>query len=128
VERAVDGDTLVLAGGEQVRLIGVDTPETKHPDKPVERFGHEAWKFTRRLSVGKTVRLEFDPANGYRGHRDGYGRLLAYVFLPDGKLLNLEIIRNGYGFAYTAFPFVRMKEFRAAQKEARLHRRGLWSD
>ena len=58
VERVIDGDTLVMANGERVRLIGVDTPETKHPRKPVEDFGNEAAVFTRRMVEGKRVRLE----------------------------------------------------------------------
>src|SRR5919198_6222440 len=63
VERVVDGDTLLLASGERVRLIGVDTPETKHPKKSVEYFGKEASAFTRCMVEGKRVRLEFDQAN-----------------------------------------------------------------
>jgi endonuclease YncB( thermonuclease family) len=70
VERVVDGDTLLLQSGERVRLIGVDTPETKHPKKPVERFGKEASEFTRQMVEGKRVRLEFDPANAATGHKD----------------------------------------------------------
>jgi hypothetical protein len=70
VERVVDGDTLLLASGERVRLIGVDTPETKHPKKPVERFGKEASEFTRHMVQGKRVRLELDPANTATDHKD----------------------------------------------------------
>ena len=125
VERVIDGDTIELDGGEKVRLIGVDTPETVHPVKPIERFGKEASAFTRRLAEGKRVRLE-----GEFGvqKRDRYGRTLAYVWLPDGELLNLEIIRQGYGFAYTKYPFFRMEEFRAAEREARDKGRGLWAE
>ena len=129
VIRAVDGDTLeVLIDGstEKVRLIGVDTPETVHPNKPVEFYGKEASAFTHSMADGKTVRLEFDQASAATGHRDRYGRLLAYVFLPDGTLLNAEIIRQGYGHAYTRFPFARMEEFRELEREARESGRGLW--
>src|SRR5688572_26190887 len=82
VERVVDGDTLLLQSGERVRLIGVDTPETKHPKKSVERFGKEASEFTRHMVEGKRVRLEFDPANAVTGHKDNtqQKRTLAYVF------------------------------------------------
>ncbi len=76
VERVIDGDTLVLEGGERVRLIGVDTPETVHPQKPVEYFGKEASKFTRGMVEGKRVRLEYDEGTG---RNDRYGRTLAYV-------------------------------------------------
>ena len=91
-----------MQNGERVRLIGVDTPETKHPNRPVEHFGKEAAAFTRRMVEGRRVRLEFDPANAPRSHKDStqQRRTLAYVFLEDGTLLNAEIIKEGYGFAY----------------------------
>ena len=60
VKRVIDGDTLLLINGERVRLIGVDTPETKHPQKPVEYFGREAYLFTREMVDGKEARLEFE--------------------------------------------------------------------
>ena len=75
---------------------------------------------------GKRVRLEFDQANAAQGHKDRYGRTLAYVFLEDGTLLNAEIIKQGYGHAYTQFPFSRMEEFRWLEREAREEERGLW--
>jgi micrococcal nuclease len=129
VERVVDGDTLLLASGERVRLIGVDTPETKHPKKPVERFGKEASEFTRHMVEGKRVRLEFDPANAVTGHKDNtqQKRTLAYVFLDDGRLLNAEIIKQSYGFALSRYPFARMEEFRRLEREAREQGRGLWA-
>ena len=127
VQRVVDGDTLLFGTGERVRLIGVDTPETKHPNKPVEQFGKEASAFTRRMVEGKRIRLEYDPSNAARGHKDQYGRTLAFIFLEDGTLLNAEIIRQGYGHAYTLFPFSRMEEFRRLESEAREARRGLWA-
>lgn len=122
VERVIDGDTLELDGGERVRLLGVDTPESVHPQRPVEHFGREAGEFTRRLAEGRTVRLEFD-----QERTDRYGRTLAYVYLDDNTFLNAEIIRRGYGFAYTRFPFRYLEEFRALEREARQQRRGLWA-
>jgi len=124
VRRVVDGDTLVLENGERVRLIGVDTPETVHPQKPVERFGKQASAFTRRLLEGQRVRLKFD-----QQRRDRYGRTLAYVYLPDGQLVNEEIIRQGYGHAFTKCPFAQdmMDHFRAAERQAREAGRGLWA-
>jgi micrococcal nuclease len=121
VKRVIDGDTLLLINGERVRLIGVDTPETKHPRKPVEYFGKEAHLFTRQMVDGKEARFEFD-----RRKRDRYRRLLAYVYLLDGTFLNAEIIKQGYGFAYIKFPFKYMEEFRRYEREARGNRRGLW--
>jgi len=123
--RAVDGDTLVVdlnGSREKVRLIGVDTPETVHPSKPVQHFGKEASAFTKRMAAGKRVRLEYDGQK-----RDRYGRLLAYVYLQDGTFLNAEIVKQGYGFAYTRFPFKYMEQFRQYEREAREASRGLWA-
>src|SRR5262245_615434 len=87
VKRVVDGDTLLLGTGERVRLIGVNTPETKHPNKPVEQFGKEAAAFTKRMVEGKLVRIEYDPAFSGHEHKDKFNRTLAYVFLEDGTHL-----------------------------------------
>lgn len=122
--RAVDGDTIVIeieGKQEKIRLIGVDTPETVHPSKPVEYFGKEASDFTRKMVEGKRVRLEYDWQE-----RDKYGRLLAYVYLEDGTFLNAEIVKQGYGFAYTRFPFKYLEDFRQYEKDARENNRGLW--
>jgi micrococcal nuclease len=121
VKRVIDGDTLLLTDGEKVRLIGVDTPETKHPQKPVQRFGKEAYLFTKRMVEGKEVSLEYDWPK-----EDKYGRILAYVYLLDGTFLNAEIIKQGYGFAYTKFPFKYLEEFRRYEREAKENGRGLW--
>jgi len=91
---ALDGDTIQRDGGEIVRYIGIDTPETMHPDKPVECFGHEATDRNRQLVEGKYVEL-------MRGteDRDQYGRLLRYVFV-DGVFVNAELITEGYARQY----------------------------
>jgi micrococcal nuclease len=88
VTRIVDGDTIHVDGIGPVRLIGIDTPETVHPDLPVQAFGIEASAFTQRLAEGRVVRLEYDWQR-----RDRYNRTLAYAYLPDGTFLNAEIIR-----------------------------------
>ena len=122
--RVIDGDTIAIEINykqEKVRLIGVDTPETVHPNKPVEYFGKEASQFTKSLVEEKKVRLEYD-----QQQRDKYGRLLAYVYLEDGTFLNEEIIRQGYGFAYTKYPFKYLEQFRQYEKGARENKRGLW--
>ena len=121
VGRVTDGDTLLLTNGEYLRLIGVDTPETKHPKKPVEYFGKEAYLFTKNMVEGKEVRLEYDQTR-----RDKYNRILAYVYLLDGTFLNAEIIKQGYGFAYTKYPFKYMEDFRQYEREARENKRELW--
>ena len=122
VARVLDGDTIVLDNNETVRLIGVDTPELHHPEVPVQRFGEEAAEFVKRLVEGRECTLEYEPDD----MRDHYGRQLAYVFAA-GKLVNAEIIRRGYGYAYTRFPFRRQAEFVALEKEAREHQYGLWN-
>jgi len=122
-----DGDTIIVdmnGAEEKVRLIGVDTPETKDPRKPVQCFGYRATEFTANLIGDNPVRLEADPTNT---NRDRYNRLLRYVYLPDGTLVNLKIIAEGYGFAYVSFPVQKMEEFRAAEKQARVANRGLWA-
>jgi len=127
VLRVIDGDTLVLSPNETVRLIGVDTPETRHPKKAVQCFGREASEFTKKMVSGKKVRIEFEEANTFVSHKDRYGRTLGYVFLEDGTLLNAEIIRHGYGHAYTRFPFRYLEEFRGLERQARETSLGLWS-
>ena len=122
VSRVIDGDTIVVEEIGTVRLIGVDTPETVDPRRPVQYFGKEASAFTRTMAQGRHVRLEYDV-----DRTDRYGRTLAYVYLPDGTLLNGEIIRQGYGFAYTRFPFRLIEQFRALEREAREAERGLWA-
>lgn len=122
VERAVDGDTVVLVGGERVRYIGVDTPELHHPRKPVEFYAREAKEFNRRLVEGKRVRLEWDVER-----RDRYKRLLAYLFLEDGTFVNAELLRQGYAQLLTIPPNVKYADlFVQMQREARENRRGLW--
>lgn len=121
VERIVDGDTLVLHRVGHVRLMGVDTPESKHPTRPVEAFAREASQFLQQLAEGQAVRIEYD-----RATRDRYGRLLAYLYLPDGRCINAEVIRQGFGFAYIKYPFRDMDQYRALEREAREAGRGLW--
>jgi micrococcal nuclease len=125
VERVVDGDTLLLANQARVRLQGIDTPETKQPNHPVERFGPEAAEFTRQfVSRGNgNVRLQFD-----RERIDKYGRFLAYVWVED-RMLNEELVRAGLATAETGFRYSdsMKRRFRRAEEEARAEGRGIWS-
>ena len=123
VLRVVDGDTLEIESIGEVRLIGVDTPELYHPLKPVQFFAREASDFVKELVSGLSVRLESD-----REKKDKYGRTLAYVYLPDGRCLNEEIIRRGYGFAYTRFPFKYLMKYRQLEAQARAEGLGLWAN
>ncbi|HIP95694.1 MAG TPA: hypothetical protein EYH32_00580 [Anaerolineae bacterium] len=126
VLRVVDGDTIeVEIGGQRykVRYTGVDTPETKHPAKPIECFGHEATEKNRELVEGKTVYLEKDVSE-----TDRYGRLLRYVHLADGTFVNAELVRLGYAQVATYPPDVKYVDlFLRLQHEARQAGRGLWS-
>jgi micrococcal nuclease len=118
----VDGDTVdLLVGGrqERVRLIGVDTPETKHPDKPVECFGPEASAFTAQTLDQHQVWLTYKPDERY----DKYGRLLAYLWLdldgdPEVELFNQELVARGYARVYPFFPFEYLDQFRQAEAQA----------
>ncbi len=123
VERVIDGDTLKLEKIGVVRLIGVDTPETVHPNKPVEYFGKEASKFLKDLLTGKKVRIEYDQSK-----KDHYNRTLGYIYLEDGTFVNETIIEKGFGHAYTSFPFKYMERYRALEKDARENNRGLWAE
>ena len=150
IAKVVDGDTVhVAADGRvhKVRLIGVDTPEAYQSHKleadakrsrqdrqTIMALGRRASEFTRQLCDGRRCRLEYDQANAARGHRDRYKRLLAFLWVTDDAggevLVNAEIIRQGYGQAMTRYAFddVRKEEFRQLQREARDHKRGLWTD
>lgn len=128
VTRVVDGDTLdVLRDGrtERLRLIGVDTPEVVDSQKPVECFGREAHDRARELLDGQVVGLEADPS---QGDRDQFGRLLRYVWLPDGRLANYVMVFEGYAREYTFdLPYKYQDAFKAAQQDARTKNRGFWS-
>jgi micrococcal nuclease len=125
VLEVVDGDTIKVSTGETLRLIGVDTPETRDPRTPVQCFGREASARAHALLDGARIRLEHDPT---QGRLDRYGRTLAYVWLPDGRLYNRTIIAEGYAHEYTyAVPYRYRDAFRAAERSAREAGRGLWS-
>lgn len=126
VIRVVDGDTVDFdIGGtkERVRLIGIDTPETKKPDTPVQCYGPEASAFTESLlPEGTPVHLERDVEA-----RDKYNRLLAYVYLADGTFVNLAIVRGGYAHLLTIPPNVtHADDFVAAARAAEAENAGLW--
>lgn len=140
VIRVVDGDTLKVRTGarqeESIRLIGIDTPESKANKKArkdaersnsdvktITAMGKESAKFTETLvKPGDEVRIEFDVKP-----RDQYGRLLGYVYLSNGKMLNEEIIKAGYASVLTYPPNVKFQEcFSQAYKKARDGKKGLW--
>jgi micrococcal nuclease len=126
VSRVVDGDTIEISpsvdGNNKVRLIGVDTPETKDPDCSVQPYGKEASDFTSSKLSGQKVGLEFDVDK-----TDPYERLLAYVYTSDGSMFNETLLTEGYGQVATFPPNVKyVDRFLADQEEARTAGRGLW--
>lgn len=127
VVKVVDGDTIAvdIAGKTKtIRLIGINTPETVDPRKPVECFGKEASNKAKEILTGKSVRLEADIT---QGERDKYGRLLRYAFLEDGTNFNKMMISEGFAYEYTyGTPYKYQDEFNQAEKEAMDAQKGLW--
>lgn len=128
VARVVDGDTIdvdVMGNEVRLRLIGIDTPETVDQRKHVECFGVEASARAKELLKGGLVRIETD---GTQGRLDEYGRTLVYAYLPDGTSFNREMIAEGYAHEYTfRYPYKYQTEFKAAERNARKARVGLWA-
>jgi endonuclease YncB( thermonuclease family) len=125
VIRVVDGDTIEVRFSNgaiaKVRLIGVNTPETVAPNRPVERYGKEASNYTKKRLTNKTVTLEFDV-----GIKDKYGRLLAYVWIGK-ELYNETLVKEGYARVMTIQPNVKYQErFIKAERAARQAKKGLW--
>lgn len=122
VVRVIDGDTIEIEGGERVRYIGIDAPETVDPEKPVECFGKEATGKNKELVEGRTVRLEKDTTE-----RDKYNRLLRYIYIGN-NFINLELVRLGFARSATYPPDTKyQKEITAAQQEAEKSKSGLWT-
>jgi micrococcal nuclease len=128
VVSVVDGDTIKVSidGVTQtVRLIGIDTPETVDPRKPVQCFGQEASNKAKSILSNQMVRLESDLS---QGDLDKYQRLLRYVFLKDGTFFNKLMIAEGYAHEYTyLIPYQYQEEFKSAEKNAREAQLGLWN-
>jgi micrococcal nuclease len=122
VRTVVDGDTLVLTDGRTVRLLGIDTPETVHPDMAVPQpFGEAASQRLRALVAGRDVHLERDVSDV-----DHFGRSLRHVWLGR-ELVAVSLLREGLGYAQSIPPDRRHAEdLRAAEASARAARRGLW--
>lgn len=123
-----DGDTIVVDMNgldETIRFVGVDTPETHKPNTPVQCGGPEASAYTRKtIGAYGQVRLQSDPLSS---NRDRYDRLLRYVYLPNSTLMNEALIQQGYGFAYTYFPFTKSAKFIKDEHAAMTAKKGLWS-
>ena len=123
VVNVVDGDTIKLDNGEVVRYIGIDTPETVHPSKPVQCFGKEASQKNEELVLNKEVRLVKDVSE-----TDKYNRILRYVYVGD-VFVNDYLVRNGFAKSSSYPPDVKHQDqFKEAEVEARNNKRGLWAD
>ena len=122
VTRVVDGDTIKIEGGQTVRYIGIDTPETVHPQKTVECFGREASNKNKELVEGKFVQLERDVSEV-----DKYGRLLRYVYV-DSVFANELLVKEGFAHASSYPPDVKYQDLlSSAQQEAQSQNKGLWA-
>jgi micrococcal nuclease len=132
VDHPIDGDTIAVrtSGGRpmHVRLLGIDTPETHRPGTPVECGGRQASAAMARLAPrGARVTLKTDPT---QDRIDRYGRLLAYVFLRDGRLVEDEQLRAGWATVYVFHgnPVERIRQFQSDQRRAEQARSGVWSE
>jgi micrococcal nuclease len=126
VEQVLDGDTIVVrragAADETIRLLGIDTPETHHPRKPVQCYGPEASAYTTRRLFGQIVRLEDDVER-----HDIYGRRLAYVYL-DGHNFEEELLRKGYARLLVIEPnHAHARDMLDDELNARARGVGLWA-
>jgi len=123
VERVYDGDTVQLAGGEKVRLLGINTPEVERFGKPGEAGGVEAQRWLRERLSGQAVRLEADAES-----RDHYGRTLAYVFLDGGEFVNRSLLERGLAFLDIHPPNLKYSEELAeAERQAEIRGLGVWA-
>jgi micrococcal nuclease len=129
VTQVVDGDTIVVQMGklsQKVRLIGIDAPESVDPKKPDQCYGKESAANATKLLLNQTIKLEADPT---QTDTDIYGRLLRYIYLPDGTLVNNFLIEQGDAREYTykgkSYQF--QAQFRATQQQARANQKGLWA-
>ena len=122
VAQVVDGDTVVLAGGLKVRVLGIDAPEMERDGQPADFLAHKAKADLAELTLDRTVSLSYD-----RLRYDHYGRLLAYLWLPDQTLVNAELVRRGLARVYLIAPnLLYQKDLLTAQQEAIEAQRGVW--
>lgn len=124
VTAVLDGDTVLLDSGAKVRYLGMDSPELAHEGGAAECYAREAREINAKLVLHNTVALQYG-----QEPTDAYGRLLAYVILPDGKCANAELLKKGCAWVYrTSKGFSRLQEFLALQREAIRKRSGMWGE
>jgi micrococcal nuclease len=131
VVKVVDGDTLDvdMPDGKykttRIRLLGVDTPETKKPNTPVMYYGPEASDYTRKITLGKKVTVLIDTVSD---ERDRFGRLLGYIRLEDGRIVNEMLVEDGYAYADLRFKHSDFEKYRELMEKAKVQKKGLWKD
>ncbi|MCX7833818.1 MAG: thermonuclease family protein [Ignavibacteria bacterium] len=138
MKRVIDGDTFELEDGRRVRLIGIDTPEKYNSEKldrdailsnkdkeTIKKLGQLATNYVKSFVEGRKVYLEAEESGN---DKDRYGRLLRYVYLEDGTLVNAKILKDGYAYVYEQYPFSKQEEFRQYYREARENNKGLWGN
>ena len=131
VVNVIDGDTfdIDIPNGRyehtRIRLLGIDTPEPNSKQTGVMYFGPEAAEFTKKLALGKSVTVYLDAPNPTKGK---YGRLLAYVKLPDSSFLNEALLTEGYAYADSRFSHSFYNKYRQLQARARSSEKGLWQN
>lgn len=130
VVRVIDGDTIDVDAPDdehattRIRFWGIDTPETAKPREgtPADPFADEAWAFTKKQCEGKSVTLKLDAHQT----RDRHGRLLAYILLPDGSMLNEQLLLEGLARFESRFPHQHIERFELLEKQAKFDRKGMW--
>ncbi|HRU38435.1 MAG TPA: thermonuclease family protein [Candidatus Goldiibacteriota bacterium] len=121
IAKVVDGDTVVLIDGRKVRLLGIDAPETNHPDRPVQKYGEAAKQYLKKRVEGKECVFEYT----LNEETDKYGRLLAMVY--DGEtMINAEMVKKGYAYASESEHISKTKELLVLENIARKFRKGIW--
>lgn len=119
-----DGDTIVLEDGRKIRYTGINAPEVEHKENNAEPYGYKSKELNNKLVYLKKVRLEFDSEK-----HDKYGRVLSYVFLPDGTFVNNEIINQGFAYCLTIPPNLKYEKLLLkSQQNAMSLKKGIWQN
>ncbi|MBN1932734.1 MAG: thermonuclease family protein [Desulfobacterales bacterium] len=123
VKSVIDGDTIILSDGRHIRYIGINAPEVEHNEQKAQPYGEAAKQFNKNMVFSEKVHLEFD-----KDRFDQYGRLLAYIFLKDGSLINAKIIAQGYAYFLGRSPNKKYDSLLLqCQRRAMSGHKGIWS-
>ncbi|HDQ25994.1 MAG TPA: hypothetical protein ENN43_04530 [bacterium] len=123
VTEVIDGDTVRISGSKRsVRLLGIDAPETNHPDFPQQRYGVESKRYLETMIKGKKVILEYNKREPF----DIYNRILAYIYTAEGTMVNAEMVKTGHAYVYEKKQCSRVKELLVLENIARQLKKGIW--